>query len=372
MLIAGLDIGGRHGGAERFGLELACSLERQHLAQVTLVAFWQMNTPIENAWQAAIEEQGVKVIFCALWRRSHDITGYLQGVRALEKQLLKPIYILHSHFQLGSLAAIWLKQRKKAEFICRTAHITREWGDDSLAVVLRSSINSWVYPRYLDAEVGVSQAVSEMLNSRPGNRKNNLFIPNAIPNVFPASQQPISTNSSAEKTIGFIGRTTGQKDLATLIKAFSLVKISIPELKLDIVGDGPQKTLLKDLCTELGLTSSVRFLGTITDSQQLLRNWQMLVLPSIYEGLPTVVLEALANGIPVIGSDIPGIRDLIEPGINGWLFPAGDTRVLVDLIRQAVSDPIHILSMSTACRESVQGYDVDVIASQYSQMCYPH
>ncbi|HWQ45743.1 MAG TPA: glycosyltransferase family 4 protein [Longilinea sp.] len=371
MVIAGLDIGGRHGGAERFGLELACSLARQNLAEVKLAAFWQMNTPAECAWQAVVESQGVPVFYCVPWRHPSDLFGFISGVQALECLIPQPVDIVHSHFQLGNLAAIWLKARKKTTFACRTAHITHEWGNDLLAVFLRWSINGRVYPHFLDAEAGVSQAVVAYLDARPGRRCKSIFIPNAVPRLYPAKELINTDRLPGEIPIGFIGRLTSQKDLPTLFTAYSMVKKIIPNLTLYIVGDGPLRPALQKLSGELGISTSAGFLGVVPDPRALLYSWRLLVLPSSYEGLPTVALEALANGIPVIGSDIPGTRDLIQPGVNGWLFPVGDAATLAGLICQVVSDLDQLRRMASACRKSAAQYNIDEIAKSYFQSVYP-
>jgi len=371
MVIAGLDIGGRHGGAERFGLELACSLMRQNLAEVKLAAFWQLNTPTEHFWQNVVESQGVPVLYCAPWRKKGDLFGFMHGVQVLESFIPQPVEIIHSHFQLGNLAGIWLKRRKKTVFACRTAHITHEWGDGLLAAFLRWSINGWVYPRYLDAEAGVSPAVCAYLDARPGRRRKSVFIPNAVPSLYPTADSIVSDRFPGEIPIGFIGRLTGQKDLSTLLAAFSMVKINIPNLTLDIVGDGPLRGSLQKFSGDLGISASVRFFGVVPDPRALLSSWRVLVLPSRYEGLPTVALEALAYGIPVIGSDIPGTRDLIQPGDNGWLFPAGDAAAMAGLIRQAVSDLDQLSRMAPACRVSAAPYNIDEIARRYIRSFYP-
>lgn len=371
MLISGLDIGGRHGGAERFGLELACALARQKLGEVTLAVFWKTNSVNEQAWQTLVEKQGVQVIFCIPWRHKNDISAFLRGVRTLKDMLPGNWDIVHSHFQLGSLAALWLKKKNKAGFACRTAHIAREWGDGWLAAGLRRMINGWLYPRFMDAEAGVSAAVCTYLDSRPGCRKKAIFIPNGIPVLYPDMEMDIPVRSSGKAAIGFIGRLTPQKDLPTLLKAFASVKSTHPDLVLEIAGDGPLMSDLKKQCTELEISPSVQFLGTVPDARSVFQRWRLLILPSIYEGLPTAIFEAFSHGIPVIGSDIPGVRGLIKPGINGWLFPAGDAEALADTIKQAVEDPDYLRSMAPACRESIKEYSIDAIARQYDLMFYP-
>lgn len=114
--------------------------------------------------------------------------------------------------------------------------------------------------------------------------------------------------------VGFVGRLEAQKNLRTLMDAIRPL-----ELELVLVGDGSQHEEL--LAHSHGAKATVRFLGNRPNRElpELMCNWDLFVLPSLYEGHPKALLEAMACGLPVIGSDAPGIRELIRHHHNGLL-----------------------------------------------------
>ena len=105
--------------------------------------------------------------------------------------------------------------------------------------------------------------------------------------------------------------------------------------RLQIAGDGPDRVMLERLGAEFGIAERVDYLGFISDStklRELYRRASVLALPSAYEGLPMVLLEAMSCGTPVVGSDIPAIAEVIERGRPGLLVPVGDPGSLAEAL----------------------------------------
>jgi glycosyltransferase involved in cell wall biosynthesis len=117
-----------------------------------------------------------------------------------------------------------------------------------------------------------------------------------------------------------------------------LIQEKIP-LEIVCVGDGPLRPQLETLIHEHGLINHVRLIGWQTEDEVL--RWliasRALVLPSLAEGLPVVMMESLAVARPVIGTYVAGVPELILPGINGWLVPAGDAKSLASAMRTALT-----------------------------------
>ncbi len=146
-------------------------------------------------------------------------------------------------------------------------------------------------------------------------------IPNGVDCDF------FSPDSHPEEASGivrllFAGRFQPQKNLPELLEACARLKAAGRTFTLDLVGDGPQRLGLEAKARRLGLSSSLRFHGWVgkEDLRALYRQSHAFVNPSLYEGLPNTVLEAQACGLPVLASDIPGNRDLVEHGVTGLLF----------------------------------------------------
>lgn len=116
-----------------------------------------------------------------------------------------------------------------------------------------------------------------------------------------------------------MGRLSPEKKQDNLIKAFSKINKLYPESKLYLLGDGPLKKKLIQLVQDLGLTDSVYLLGHQDNPFELLRQCQLFVLTSDYEGQPMVLLEAMAVGLPVAATDIPATRYVLDNGNLGLL-----------------------------------------------------
>lgn len=134
-------------------------------------------------------------------------------------------------------------------------------------------------------------------------------------------------------TFVFIGRLIHQKAVDVLLKAFSIVK----EGKLLIVGDGADKNNLKNLCKKLNIENRVKFLGIRKDIPEILSYSDCFILPSRYEGLGIVMLEAIASGSIVIISDFEAGIEIIKDGYNGYVFPRENYSILAKKMMKAIS-----------------------------------
>lgn len=148
-----------------------------------------------------------------------------------------------------------------------------------------------------------------------------------------------------------ISRIVEQKGQPILIQAAARLRDRGYDFELVIVGDGPMRGEIKDLIDQLDLRNQVRITGYLSNQRVLeeLVAARALVLPSFAEGLPGVFFESLALGRPVISTYIAAHPELIEPGVNGWLVPAGAIEPLVDVMAEALTaDPAELERMGRA------------------------
>ena len=134
----------------------------------------------------------------------------------------------------------------------------------------------------------------------------------------------------SEIILGTVGRLYYQKDPITLIKSFKIVNDRFPNTKLIIVGDGPLEGACIRLINELGLNKKIELAGYQKNSKSYYKKFDIFILSSHYEGLPYALLEAMSMGIPSIGTDVVGIKDLILHGKTGYLAKEGDFQGLAD------------------------------------------
>lgn len=156
-----------------------------------------------------------------------------------------------------------------------------------------------------------------------------------------------------ETIIGFVGRLVPAKGLAHLIEAFTEVKKQIGGSKLLIVGGGELLEPLSTAVSEKGLKDDVVFAGERSDIPQLLAAMDIFVMPSIAEGLPNALLEAMAAGKPVLVTCAGGMGEIIQDGINGLVVSVNDPAALSEGLRKIAGDRDAAEKMGTAAREGI-------------------
>ncbi len=139
------------------------------------------------------------------------------------------------------------------------------------------------------------------------------------------------------RLIGAVGRLWPQKRIKDLIWAADLLKVIRDDVHLLVIGDGPHRARLERFRRQVEIEDRVHFLGHRSDVPRFMPHFDVVWLASEYEGLPNVIMEAMAAGVPVVASDIAGNRDLVVQGETGYLVPLGDraafarqTRILLD------------------------------------------
>lgn len=154
--------------------------------------------------------------------------------------------------------------------------------------------------------------------------------------------------------VAFVGRLDAVKGVTLLLEAFAALRARHPQARLTIAGDGPARALLERQAQGLG--DAVRFAGYLDEPAvgRLLEEADMLVLPSFAEGLPVVLMEALASRIPVIATQVAGVPELVQDGISGFIVPPGDVETLVARLDQLLRDPALCARMGAAGRLKVE------------------
>jgi sugar transferase (PEP-CTERM/EpsH1 system associated) len=169
--------------------------------------------------------------------------------------------------------------------------------------------------------------------------------------------------------IGMIGRLVKEKGLEYLISALKTIIRSYPGIRLVIVGQGVLQDHLKELVAQQGIQNYVVFTGSRLDTPQLYRVFDLFVLPSISEGLPMVLLEAMAAGCPIIATKVGGIPSLIQHGFNGSLVPPKDPDSLAEEIIKLLGDREKRKEYSeNGQRIFKESYDVRIMTRKYESL----
>ncbi|MFM7427773.1 MAG: glycosyltransferase [Elainella sp.] len=139
----------------------------------------------------------------------------------------------------------------------------------------------------------------------------------------------------------YTGRLAAVKGLPILLESLAQLKSSYPDLRLTVVGDGPDRSQLEQMAQQLGLTDTVAFVGYQSQAsvRQFMQETDVFVLPSFAEGVPVSLMEAMAAAVPVVTTQIAGVGELVENGVSGYLVPPGNVALLADRIAQLLADP---------------------------------
>jgi glycosyltransferase involved in cell wall biosynthesis len=159
---------------------------------------------------------------------------------------------------------------------------------------------------------------------------------------------------SGAPLVGTAGRLHRQKGFADLITALAQVREHFPAVRLLLVGDGELRGDLEAHAQALGLSEVVAFAGPRTDIPEILAGLDLFALPSLWEGLPNVVLEAMAAGLPVAATAVGGTPEVVVDGITGILVPPHDPGALARPITRLLRDPDLRCKMGQAGRERVE------------------
>ena len=157
---------------------------------------------------------------------------------------------------------------------------------------------------------------------------------------LPLAELPMHASPGGKRSIIAVGRLSPEKGQAGLLEAFAAASAEQPDIELTLVGDGPEADRLHAMTEQLGLAERVRFTGRLGERETLKRiaAADMLVLPSFMEGLPIVLMEAMAMGTAVIASRVAGIPELVEDGKSGLLFTPSNWDELANCIRRLTGD----------------------------------
>lgn len=182
--------------------------------------------------------------------------------------------------------------------------------------------------------------------------------------VNPADFRPVSHDGAGSRLL-FVGRLAGVKGLPVLMEAVAIIKRAVPEVVLTLAGDGPDRAALHDLAKRLDIEANVSFLGYQSQQQvrERMAQTDVFTMASFAEGVPVVLMEAMAAGVPVVATQIAGIPELVEDGVSGYLVPPGEAGAVADRAAQLLSDPARRARMGAAGREKVaREFDIDAEA----------
>lgn len=270
--------------------------------------------------------------------------------------------IIHCNWTLSGLAAYLSK------FIHKTPYVITVQGSDVFKTIHIPVVRSLIGLALRKASHVI--ALSNELKTatiRFGVPAENITV---IPNGVNISQFPVGSKEGRKNQLIFVGSLIERKGVSYLIQAMASLVAAQPDIRLVIVGEGKDRSLLEELASQLGLQENVIFMGTQSQEKvsELMRESRLFILPSIEEGQGVVLVEALASGTPCIGSRVGGIPDVITPDV-GKVVDAGDVTGLAEAIIVLTSNVEIWNRASVNARHRVeQEYDWQVLVKRITDI----
>ena len=331
------------GGAERHVVDLAAALRRKgHEVEVAC--------SVAGGLAQRLQEDGVP--FRPLTERlvkRRVSPAYARGVGRLLRE--KRFDLVHAHIYASAVAAA-IATRRTGPRLVITEHTEAAW-----QTWWTRRVSRWAHGR-ASHTIAVSTPIRRRLIGKdrvPHERIS--LIPNA---VIPADDDPPDLSGTLPDgwlegpLVGVVARLQPEKGVATFLKAAARVSKASPEARFLVVGDGPLREELLGLAGRLGMEDRVRFLGYRTDARALIGLLDVLVVPSLTEGSPLIVLEAMAAGVPVVASAVGGIPDQARHGEEGLLVPPGDPEALAGAMGELLRDPSRARLLGAAGRRRTE------------------
>jgi glycosyltransferase involved in cell wall biosynthesis len=297
----------------------------------------------------------------------------LKAVKALKRIIAdRQIDILHSHGYKSDFYALILKR------ICRRPlalfATNHNWIGLTISEKVYQAIDALALRRFARI-VAVSEQVKRDMTVRSIPPSRIEVIGNGIDPEDPdlrcervAARQCLGLNDD-DFVIGNVARLTTEKDHARLIEAVAVLQPAVPNIRLVIVGDGPERAALEELARQKHLDGAVRFTGNTDNARRCYPAFDIFALPSLNEGLPMVLLEAMAAGVPVIASSVGAVPRVVQHEKNGLLISPGDTYQLVQALRRLAADPDLRAELSRQGADRVRNdFSSQVMARRYGEI----
>jgi glycosyltransferase involved in cell wall biosynthesis len=291
------------------------------------------------------------------------------AVRELRQYIVdNRVDILHTHFYKTDLIGL-LAARGTTCLVVSTPH---GWA-------VRPSLSLWLYERlgkiglsFMDAVVPLSTGLMQSFRWIPGLSGKLYLIENAVDlseakQEFELDATLAALRASGKFILGYIGRLDAGKDLETLLRTMAGEKNT--HWHAILVGEGDHGGQLRAMAAELGVADRVTFTGYREDRLAFLKGFDVFVLPSRSEGIPRCLMESMAAGVPVVASDIPGCRNLIDGTSTGLLFPVGDENALRECVAQLGESAQRRASIVDGARQFIETkFSCERMAREYESL----
>lgn len=332
------------GGAEQVLYNLLSELDRSSWEPVLV---YQQHSGIAS-FVDRIGDLGISTVPVSAIEGLGDISGINRLVGTL-KQLRPAVFHAQLVSNLKCTAGIICARLAGIKAVVATQHSYQKFRARRIYKVYIRFIYQRLVSMLVDRYISVSRSQAEQLKKAIPQGKVSV-VHNAVRTEdFASCARSEAIQGDRKPAVLTVARLDRLKGIGYLIEAAALV----PDAFFFLAGDGPERANLEERARELDIADRIIFLGRRNDIPALLHSCDIFVLPSLLEGLPLSVMEAMSASKPVIGTNIDGINDLITDRENGLLVPPGDPRALADAINLILSDERLAQRIAASARDTI-------------------
>ncbi len=332
------------GGSERVNLTFLERVNRTRfqIVPVILIRPWEE----EREWVRQLKEVCPQVERIPVAKRRREqgwdplriarCTGRMDGIIRNGD-----FHIVHTHGYFADIIGIPIAKLRG----CRTVSTCHGFIENDRKLKIYNALDRLVL-RSADRVIAVSATLRDELIENGISEEGIAVIQNAVEDRYVSQEAKVNREKKraevgvghGEFVIGTVGRLSKEKGLRNLLEALGMLRDRGVPVRAIIVGDGPERDALKQYAKEEQLEEAIAFVGFRPEVQEWLPAFDLFVLPSLSEGTPVALLEAMASGLPVLCSRVGGIPGVVEDEVNGLLVPPGDVDRLTEGIERFRAD----------------------------------
>lgn len=313
------------GGAESLVTDLCARLPSEDIEPTVAYVFG------DGSLAGTLENRGIRVERLSRGNRPSPVSLF----RLLRLIRARKIEIIHVHLVYAGIIG-----KIAARLLGVPVVMTRHWVSDPRHGTLLYRLDDWLTRRYATVLIAAGEQVRAAIfreNWMPPERV--VLQRNAI-GVSAFEKKVHRPAADGRYTVGTVGRMEAPKAQDVFLRAMVRIREGLPGARGVIAGDGRMREQLEELRSRLGLNDAVDFLGAVPrhNVPDLLSSLDVFVLTSSWEGLPMALIEAAASGLPVVATDVGGVREVVQDGLNGFLVPSGDWQQIAAKVLLLLND----------------------------------
>ena len=340
-----------NGGAENMVAHLVSHLD---LSRLIVQVFCIFGKPQENHLEEEVHLHGVDIVYIG-----KNLGFSLAATFKLYSELNKfRPDIVHTHLMACMYSAPWILLHK-----VKMLHTLHSIPQAENNFKIRKIVTCFLYKTKKAIPIAISYENQKLVANYYGLKREAVEV---ISNPVITEKYYHNENDENSITLITVGRLSKEKNQIMMIRVLAELLKGYSDIRLVIVGNGKEREYLEQEAIKLGVKENISFTGMVTDVENYLCNADIFLLSSLYEGVPLSILEAMAAGLPIVSTNVGGIKDIVTD--NGILVPSEDVDKMKEAIIELIQEPELRRKFGERSLRNVTKYDIANISKQYIKL----